>query len=319
MRWVVTAIAVLAVAGCIAASAYMNWLFMTSLGKTETDQRVFGMVSLAVSGFLAVLPVLIVWALQSKQIMAAAVGIVLFAVCATVSGSSAIGFAASNRGETVGARETVTDKFGAYQEELSDAEKRLKELPPTRLASMVAQDIEAAKQSRRWLASKQCEASQGAAAREFCDGYFKLKKEQAAAEEKGKLHDKIEKLRGELNALRDKGAGREGDVQAAVIGRVLGIGTGKAQEALALLLAAVVELMAGFGFYASTSHLTHRRDGKSLDQRESRGEGRGMIIDVTPADVRVSAPRVAAAGRRVGTPVAQIAGPRRIKLSKREG
>jgi len=312
MRWVVTAIAVLAVAGCIAASAYMNWLFMTSLGKDATDQRVFGMVSLAVSGFLAVLPVLIVWAVQGRQMLVAAIGIVLFAVCATVSGSSAIGFAASNRGETIGVRETATDKFAAYQEELGDAEKRLKELPQTRLASMVAQDIEAAKQSRHWLASMQCEASQGAAARDFCDGYFKLKKEKAAAEEKAKLHDKIEKLRGELNTLRDKGAGREADAQAAVIGRVLGIGTGRAQESLALLLAAVVELMAGFGFYIATSHLTHRRDRQGLDRDERRDGGR--IIDVTPGEVRVSS-----TARRVSGPaaVAQIAGPRRIQLSKR--
>jgi hypothetical protein len=33
MRWVVTVIAVAAVLGCIAPSAFMNWLFMTSLGK----------------------------------------------------------------------------------------------------------------------------------------------------------------------------------------------------------------------------------------------------------------------------------------------
>ena len=264
MRWVVTAIAVLAVAGCIVASAYMNWLFMTSLGREVNEKQVFGMVSLAVSGFLAVLPVLIIWAVQGRQWLAASVGVVLFAVCATVSGSSAVGFAASNRGEMVGARDSVTEKFESDQPELTDAESRLKELPQTRLASVVAQDIEAAKQNRHWLASMQCEASQGAAARDFCDGYFKLKKELAAADERAKLRGKIDKLRADLNGLRDKGAGRESDMQAAVIGRLLGVGKGRAQEGLALLLAFVVELMAGFGFYVATSHLMHRKDGQSL-------------------------------------------------------
>ena len=165
MRWVVTAIAVFAVGGCIAASAYMNWLFMTSLGKTDTERQVFGMVSLAVSGFLAVLPVLIIWALQGKRYLAGFVGILLFVVCATVSGSSAVGFAASNRSDTVGARDTVTSKFESDQQELADAEGRLKELPQTRLASVVAQDIDAAKQHRYWEASTECRQ-----ARAFCNG-----------------------------------------------------------------------------------------------------------------------------------------------------
>ena len=312
MRWVVTAIAVLAVGGCIAASAYMNWLFMTSLGKTDTERQVFGMVSLAVSGFLAVLPVLIIWALQGKRYLAGFVGIVLFVVCATVSGSSAVGFAASNRSDTVGARDTVTGKFESDQQELADAEGRLKELPQTRLASVVAQDIEAAKQHRYWQASTECQASSGVLQRDWCDGYFKLKKELASADEREKLRGKIDKLRGDLNALRDKGAGRESDAQAAVIGRLLGIGKGRAQEGLALLLAFVVELMAGFGFYVATSHLTHKNDGQDLDQRE-RGNG-SRIIDVTPGDVRV-----AGTARRIGAAAAvpQIAGPRRIQLGKR--
>ena len=67
------------------------------------------MVSLAVSGFLAVLPVLIIWALQGKRYLAGFVGIVLFVVCATVSGSSAVGFAASNR-ERYGRRKGYRDR-----------------------------------------------------------------------------------------------------------------------------------------------------------------------------------------------------------------
>jgi hypothetical protein len=283
----------------------MNWLFMTSLGREANEKQVFGMVSLAVSGFLAVLPVLIIWAIQGRQWLAASVGVVLFTVCATVSGSSAVGFAASNRGEMVGARDSVTGKFESDQTELTDAESRLKELPQTRLASVVGQDIEAAKQSRHWLASMQCEASQSAAARDFCGGYFRLKKELAAADERAKLRGKIDKLRADLNALRDRGAGRESDMQAAVIGRLLGVGKGRAQEGLALLLAFVVELMAGFGFYVATSHLMHRKDGQSRERRD------GRIIDITPAELRTA--------RRVGgaPAVAQIAAPRRVQLAKR--
>ena len=306
MRWVVTAIAVLAVGGCIVASAYMNWLFMTGLGKSDEERHVFGMVSLAVSGFLAVLPVLIIWAVQGRQWLAASVGVVLFAVCATVSGSSAVGFSASNRGEMVGARDSVTEQFESDQQELADAESRLKELPQTRLASVVASGYRS-REATSLLASlvRMSRLAPASCNGISATGISRLKKELAAADERAKLRGKIDKLRADMNGLRDKGAGRESDAQAAVIGRLLGVGKGRAQEGLALLLAFVVELMAGFGFYVATSHLTHRKDGQAHERRE------GRIIDITPADLR--------AARRVGgaAAVAQIAAPRRVQLAKR--
>jgi hypothetical protein len=315
MRWVVTVIAVLAVLGCIAASAFMNWLFMTSLGKTDIEREVFGIVSLAVSGFLSVLPVLIMWAWQARRMLAFCIGLLIFIVCASVSLSSAVGFAASNRGETTGGRETVTAKFISAQEALGEAEKTIKELPAARPGGVVTEAIEGVKQNKLWLASKECADSMGPQAREFCKGYFTLKAELAAAGEAKALKEKIEKLRGEINVLRDKGAGREADAQAAVIGRVLGIGTGRAQEGLALLLAIVVELMAGFGFYLATSHVTHGSGVPKPKRSEEHEQGRA-IIDVTPARTALPAPRLGAAGRRVSGVTAEPAGPRRINLKK---
>jgi len=307
MRWVVTVIAVLAVLGAIAASAYMNWLFMTSLGKTGTERQVFGLVSLVISGFLAVLPVLITWAWQGRRLLAALVGLVIFGVCACVSLSSAVGFAASNRGETALARETVTAEFGDRQKALAEAESRLQELPVARPAAVIASAIEAAKQSKHWRASDECGNGQSPAARGFCKGYFALKGELAAASERAEAQEKIEKLRGEIEALRGNGAGREADAQAAVIAHQLGLKTKQVQEGLALLLAVTVELVAGFGFYLATSHLVHGRS-----EQKGAQEGRG-VLDLVAREVRVLPPRLAAAGRRIGggsQPLA--AAPRRI-------
>lgn len=319
MRWVVTVIAVLAVLGCLAASAFMNYLFMTSLGKTAIERQVFGIVSLAVSGFLAVLPVLILWARQEGRVVAALLGVVLFVFCAAVSLSSAVGFAASNRGETAGARETVTAKFAAAQAALEEAETRLKALPPARPAAVIDEAIEGVKQKRLWLASKECGDSQSPAARKFCEGLSVLKVERATAGEAETLQTKIERLRGEIGALRDQGAGREADAQAAVIGRALGIGPKGAQEALALLIAVVVELMAGFGFYIATSHLPPPAPPANGAQPRA-DEPEGKVIDLVARDVTAGKPRLG--GRRA--PVAQIAAPVRLhdvvrELKKKKG
>jgi len=89
---------------------------------------------------------------------------------------------------------------------------------------------------------------------------FALKAELAAAEEKDKLRGKIEKLRGDLDTLRDKGAGREADVQAGFFSRLSGYDVGRSQMALIIFMALLVEAGAAFGIYFSTAHWDGKKD-----------------------------------------------------------
>ena len=59
----------------IAASGLMNWVFMTSLGKSEFEQQIFGSVSVAVSVFIALLPTLILWAWRERRFLYVALGV----------------------------------------------------------------------------------------------------------------------------------------------------------------------------------------------------------------------------------------------------
>ena len=205
MRALLSFLGVLLGLGFLAASAGANFTFARGLGTTPDESLVYGILSGSVSGVNAVLPFLIGWA-YAKGKRAAVVGGCLFLVMGlSWSLLSAIGFGASTRGALVVARGAVTDRFADTRKELAETEARLKELPPTRLASVVAPDIEAAKQSRHWLASLTCTNAQGPAAREFCKGYFDLKAELAAAEEKDRLRGRID------NAARPTGhAARQG-------------------------------------------------------------------------------------------------------------
>src|SRR5271166_835699 len=100
MRFLVVVVVVVttgATLAFIAASGLMNWVFMTSLGKSEFEQQIFGAVSVAVSAFIALLPTLILMAFRERRFLYVALGVPVFLAFVTFSLSSAVGFAAKNR------------------------------------------------------------------------------------------------------------------------------------------------------------------------------------------------------------------------------
>ena len=98
MRFLVMVIGLGAALTFVVASGLMNWVFMTSLGKSEFEQQILGAVSVAVSAFLALLPTLLVWAFRERRIAYIVLGVPVFLAFAAFSLSSAVGFAAKNRG-----------------------------------------------------------------------------------------------------------------------------------------------------------------------------------------------------------------------------
>jgi hypothetical protein len=69
VRFVVVVIGAGAALTFVAASGLMNWVFMTSLGKSEFERQILGAVSIAASAFLALLPTLLVWAFRERRIL----------------------------------------------------------------------------------------------------------------------------------------------------------------------------------------------------------------------------------------------------------
>ena len=68
MRFLVVVVGTGAALTFVVASGLMNWVFMTSLGKSEFEQHILGAVSMAASVFLALLPALLVWAYRERRI-----------------------------------------------------------------------------------------------------------------------------------------------------------------------------------------------------------------------------------------------------------
>src|SRR5258706_8015116 len=117
MRFLVAVVSAGAALTLIVASGLMNWMFMTSLGKSEFERQILGAVSIAVSAFLALLPTLLLWAYREGRMVYVVLGVPVFLAFGTLSLSSAVGFAAKNRGSLSEDRAFATAKLAELKHE----------------------------------------------------------------------------------------------------------------------------------------------------------------------------------------------------------
>src|SRR5215471_7011031 len=270
MRFLVVVVSMGAALTLIVASALMNWVFMTSLGKSEFDRYLLGAVSFAVTAFIALLPTLLVWAWRERRPVYIIVGVPVFLAFAAFSLSSAVGFASRNRGSLDEDRMLVTARLADVKREIEAIGTALKALETVRPFAAVQESLRGLEQDRRWQSSKSCEAATVDASRSFCKDYFEVKAEAAKASERERLTERIAELRRERGRLEDKGAGREADNQAAVLARLLGLPASEVERGLMLLLAVLVEIGAAFGLYFATGHVRPGLQRYDDDRREKR-------------------------------------------------
>jgi hypothetical protein len=307
MRFLVVLVSMGAALTLITASGLMNWVFMTSLGKSEFDRHILGAVSVAVSAFIALLPTLLVWAWRERRPLYVIAGVPVFLAFAAFSLSSAVGFASRNRGSLDEDRILVTARLGDVRSEIEAAAMALKALDTVRPVAVVQESLRGLEQDRRWQSSKSCEAATVDASRSFCKDYFEVKAEAAKASERERLMERIAELKRERGRLEDEGAGREADNQAAVLARLLGMPATEVERGLMLFLAVLVEIGAALGIYFATGHM---RPGL---QRNDDREKRVAIIEAAAA--ASARGKRAAPLKHMAAPVGQ-SGPRRVPRLK---
>jgi len=267
---VVVVVSVGATLAFIAASGLMNWVFMTSLGKSEFEQHIFGAVSVAVSAFIALLPTLILWAYRERRFLYVVLGIPVFLAFVAFSLSSAVGFAAKNRGSMTEDRGLATSRLAGVKLEIDDAETKRKALGTPRPFAVIQEALHGLELERKWQWSKSCQDATSEALRTFCKGYFEIKAEAARATELTLLEEKITRLKNEARSYEEKGADRQADNQAAVLANLLGLQPVRVERGMTLFLAVLVEIGAALGLYFATGHM--RAEGSNA------APGRGVRI-----------------------------------------
>lgn len=252
-----TTLSILGIAAALvmcAVSGAMNYLFLSSLGKTALEGQVLGAASAAADVLKALLPFFIAWSWSAKNFFAAASGTIVFLFFAGFSFLSAIGFAADNRGVLVETRDSLTATYQRMQDELRDAEEKRAALPVHRPASVVAEDIEGHKQDRRWNASKQCQRATELESRQYCEGYFVLRAELAAGREARTIAEAIAALKSQTSQLREAGAGLDRDPQVSLLSRIFGQEQNAVRLTLIVVVALLVELGSSLGLFLATGH-----------------------------------------------------------------
>ncbi|MGO9170411.1 MAG: hypothetical protein ACLP7P_00375 [Rhodomicrobium sp.] len=293
MRYLVTVVSAGAALTLIAASGLMNWVFMTSLGKSELEQQIIGAVSIAVSAFIALLPTLLVWAWRERRSLYIILGVPVFLAFAAFSLSSAVGFAAKNRGSIGEDRALATARLADVKREVEEAEAAQRRIGNQRSFAVLQELVRGLEQDRRWQSSKSCTEATAEASRSFCKDYFELKAEAARASEAAGLEERIANLKAEIRRLEGQGAGREADNQAAVLARVFGLQTSEVERGLTLFLAVLVEIGAALGLYFATGHM---RGGSHGNVRPGRGAT--LIEAGAVKSVRIPLKQIAAATPR---------------------
>jgi len=237
----------------LAVSAAMNYLFLSSLGKTPIEAHVLGAASAAADLLKAVLPFLIFWSWRAGRYSVAVPGLLVWTLFTVFSLLSAIGFAAGNRESITDARVSMVQRYETLRSDLKALQAAREALPEHRAAGIVAAAIDAHKQHRRWASTKGCRNATVPDSRAYCRTYFALRAELAAAERNAALTEKIENLRAEAQGLREVGGKREPEPQVELLARLFGLERGPVRLVLILLVAGLVELGAGLGLYLSLS------------------------------------------------------------------
>lgn len=258
MRWLLVVLAVAAALVFMAGSAAMNWVFLSSLGKSPLEAQIFGAVSVAVDVLKSLLPIFIASALASKKRTFALIASGVFVLLFGFSLMSAIGFAAHNRGAVTGGKEVIALRYQAALRDVAEVEAKLKAVPAARPQTVVVESLRGAEQDKRWATSKNCTEATAVDSRAFCETYFKTKAELAAALEVVRLDERLAPLKQEVARLQSIGAMEEADIQATLLSRMTGVGVSTAQMALVMFVAVLVEIGAAFGLYLAMGWLPSR-------------------------------------------------------------
>lgn len=267
-----TAIGLAAAAVLIVASATMNYVFASSLGKTPFEGYVLGTVSVAVDVLKALLAVFVAKAVRDGQRGFVIIGGSAFLLFAVGSFFAASGFASSNRGAVTEARRAAVRSLVETEHDLTQAYERRAALPSHRPVPIIEAAIAALKVDARWNASRGCAAPSSAGQRETCAQSAALNVELATARERTRLDNMIAELRNRVAMQRRLGGSDAADPQARFLAQSLGLDEATTQRLLMSMLALIVEVSSALGVYLATGHVRAWRepsDSKEPPDRES--------------------------------------------------
>lgn len=268
---VLTAIAVMTAMVLIACSATMNFVFVSSLGKTPIEAYVLGAVSVAVDVMKALLAVFVAKALRDGQRAFAVIGGCAFLLFSLGSFLAAMGFTSVNRGAVTEERRSTAQMLSELERDLIDARKRRDGYGQYRPVPVVRELMGGLRYDPRWKASGECTAPNLSSQRELCGQAAVLKVELATAEDAARLDADIAGLRDRIGSLRKAGGAGAPDPQARFLAEILGMTEAGVQRLLMSMIALIVEVSSALGIYLATGHSLRIHPRQNEEQKKDDG------------------------------------------------
>jgi hypothetical protein len=222
------------------------------------DGEIYGAASAAADCLKALVPFFFFAAVRNRVWSQAAASALVWVVVTTYSMTSALGHAALNRFDSTGHRAQEAQTYKDLRADLKRAEEQAGWIPQHRPYETVQSEIEGAKTQRAWSTTKSCTDATRKTSREFCQHYFALTAELAAASSAKEADGRIAAISAKLKAAEGTPALSEADPQAKVLTELASaffpnVKIENVQMALTLFVALLLEIGSGFGMYVAFS------------------------------------------------------------------
>jgi hypothetical protein len=175
----------------------------------------------------------------------------VFLLFTALSFTAEIGLYSISKNEIVGDAKAI---HAAYDEAIADRNSlsaKLSAMGTIRSIEAIEADIAGKRHDRLFDRSKQCADATAEDSRVFCQAIERLNAELGTAREAKELQRKLDDVKLRLSKMNVADALKSVDPQAEALSRMTGLAPDTVRTGLAILIAALIELGSGLGFWLS--------------------------------------------------------------------
>jgi len=226
----------------------MNFRFGMSLGA-GVDGLIYGGASASADILKSLMPFVLAWGMARCRWALAVAASVLWLVFTGYSLTSSLGFSAKTRADTTAGRQVIAERYADSRAALKDIEAKLAGMPVTSLVPMLELELKALQRRDRWRATSACSDATIPASIRYCARYAKILAQVQSGRQRQAFESRRQELQQRLDVLADRGVVSQADPQIGFLVQLLPVNRAAVRTGLILMVALLVELGSGLGFY----------------------------------------------------------------------
>ena len=271
MRMFLTVFGGAIVFGLVLISVFANFWFGTLLISGQ-ERWLYG----AIFGLLDALKTVLVpvagFAVAAGALARARTAYFVFALLTVLSFCAEIGLYSISKSEAVGDAKSHQAAYRDTTAERDGYTSQLAGLGQVRSLGAINADISSKRLDRLYDRSKQCTDATAVESRGLCQAIERLNAERATATEAKELQGKIDAAQFRLSKLNAADGFKSVDPQAEALAKLTGLTPETVRLLLAILIAALIELGSGLGFWLISGDAMARQPGEVVKAEQAPAE-----------------------------------------------